>query len=90
MRFIKLTIDEAVSLKERMMASSSHREIARCRCMMLSHKEYSINELADIFDVDRDTISNWFDRWESQGLEGLKDLPKSGCPPKLDQDKKKL
>lgn len=90
MRYIKLTLDQAVLLKERMLQSEDYREISRCRAMMLSHKGYSINDLADIFDVDRDTISSWFDKYESQGITGLQDQDRSGRPPKLDEDQKKL
>ena len=89
MRHIKLTLDQAVALKEHMLQSDNYREISRCRAMMLSHKGYTINDLADIFDVDRDTITIWFNRYESQGIEGLKDQPRSGRPPKLDEGQKK-
>jgi transposase len=90
MRFIKLTLDQAVELKEKMLGSEDYREISRYRAMMLSHKGYTINDLADIFDVDRDTITNWFDRYETQGISGLKDLPRSGRNPKLSDSQKKL
>jgi len=90
MRFIKLTLNQAVELKERMLSSDDYREISRCRAMMLSHKKYTINDLADIFDVDRDTITNWLDRYEAHGISGLKDLPRSGRNPKLDDSQKKF
>lgn len=90
MRFIKLTLDQAVVLKERMLQSKDYREISRCRAMMLSHKGYTINDLSDIFDVDRDTITNWFDRYESEGISGLKDMSRSGRPAKLNDSQKKL
>ena len=90
MRFIKLTLDQAVVLKERMLQSKDYREISRCRAMMLSHKGYTINDLADIFDVDRDTITNWFDTYESEGISGLTDQSRSGRPSKLNEDQKKL
>jgi len=90
MRFIRLTLDQAVVLKERMLQSKDYREISRCRAMLLSHKGYTINDLADIFDVDRDTITNWFDKYESEGISGLKDQARSGRPSKLDESQKKL
>jgi len=90
MRRVKLTLPQAIELKERMLQSKNYREISRCRAMMLSHKGYSINDLADIFDVDRDTITNWIDRYEFEGISGLKDLSRSGRPSKLDDDQKKL
>ncbi len=90
MRFIKLKLDQAIELKERMLQSKDYREISRCRAMLLSHKGYTINDLADIFAVDRDTVTNWFDKYESEGISGLKDSFRSGRPPKLDDDQKKL
>lgn len=78
MRFIKLTLDQAVEPKERMLSSDAYQEISPCRAMMLNHKKYTINDLADIFDIDRDTITNWFDRYETHGISGLKGLPRSG------------
>ena len=84
MRYIKLTLDQAVESKERILQSTDYRLISRCRAMMLSHKGYTINDLAYIFDVDRDTVTNWMDRYESQGIAGLKDQPRSGRPSKLD------
>ncbi len=89
MRYIKLTLEQAVVLKERMLQSEDYREISRCRAMMLSHKGYTIKDLADIFDVDRDTVASWFDRYESQGIEGLKDQLRSGRPSKLNDSQKK-
>ena len=89
MRYIKLTVDQAVVLKERMLQSEDYREISRCRAMMLSHKGYTIKDLVDIFDVDQDTVAIWFDRYESQGIEGLKDQLRSGRPSKLDDSQKK-
>lgn len=89
MRYIKLSVEEAVSLKECMQSSQDVRQINRCHALLLSHKGYTINQLSDIFDVDRDTISNWFARWRRQGLEGLSDAPRSGRPTKLNEEEKK-
>ena len=38
--------------------------------VLLSNRGYTIDELSEIFDVDRDTISNWISRWERYGIEG--------------------
>jgi|GEM_PF-5382415 len=45
MHRIKLTLDEAVALKKRMLQNDDYREISRCRAMMLSHKGYTIHNL---------------------------------------------
>jgi transposase len=46
-------------------------------------KKYKIDTLADIFDLDRDTISQWIKNWECSGMLGLSDHAKSGRPPKM-------
>jgi transposase len=64
-----------------------HGETPRIRrralAVLLSDSGKSVNELADIFEVRRNTISSWLDCWESEGLQGLADAPRSGAPPKL-------
>ena len=52
----------------------------RAHAILLSHRGYTINQLQDIFDVDRDTISHWLNRFERSGLEGLKNEPRAGRP----------
>jgi transposase len=52
---------------------------------LFSAKGYTLNQLADIFDLDRDTVSEWLRVWEQQGTTALCDAPKPGRPPKLDE-----
>lgn len=47
--------------------------------------EHLPDYLADIFELDRDTISEWLQVWEQQGTAALSDAPKSGRPSKLDE-----
>ena len=54
--------------------------------VLLSNRGYTIDELSEIFDVDRDTISNWISRWERYGIEGLRETPKQNRPPKLNEE----
>jgi transposase len=49
----------------------------------LSSEGFSINDIAKISHVDRDTVSSWFTDWEQQRFDGLSDKPRSGRPPKL-------
>jgi transposase len=48
---------------------------------LLSHQGYTIKELSNIFQVDRITIYNWFDHWESRRFAGLYD--RKGKGPRL-------
>ena len=53
----------------------------RAHVVLLSHKGYTIQQLQGIFDVDRDTISHWLDRFEQSGVDGLQNSPRTGRPP---------
>ena len=53
----------------------------RAHAILLSSKGYTIMQLQEIFEVDRDTISIWFDRFKEQGVAGLEERPHTGRPP---------
>lgn len=63
-----------------------HREHENFRCrqraqgILLNRKGYCINEIADILDVDRDTVSIWFTRFEEEGVAGLEERVRTGRP----------
>lgn len=72
MRNIRLTEQEEQELKEVYRSSAYLVERRRSHCLLLSHRGKSINELAGIFSVTRLTVTNWLDRWERGGLEGIR------------------
>lgn len=47
-----------------------------------SDRHYTIDQLADIFDADRDTISIWLTNWEEHAFDGLSDAARPGRPRK--------
>jgi transposase-like protein len=53
----------------------------RAHAVLLSGKRYSLTQLADIFEVDRDTVSGWLRAWEQHGLLGLRDPGARGAAP---------
>src|SRR5215470_20007573 len=55
----------------------------RAHAILLSERHYSIDQIADIYQVDRDRVSLWLDWWEHYQFDGLDDGPRSGRPPKL-------
>ena len=61
----------------------------RAHAILLSARRYSINQLSDIFAVDRESVTAWLVRWEESGTDGLDDDPKSGRPPTLRKDEEK-
>jgi len=74
--------------KEALMAlhrsGATHRQRQRAQAVLLSAKNYSLDQIADVIEVDRETISRWLDLWQDRGLTGLIDAPKSGRPRKID------
>lgn len=92
MKFISSLSDNDISaLQDICKKSASHRMRQRAHSILLSYKKFKINELAAIFDVDRDTISLWLKNWEIDGLTGLSDKARTGRPCILTvEDRKKL
>ena len=43
----------------------------RAHAVLLSTKGYSLAQIADVFDVQYQTISRWVDDWELSGIRGL-------------------
>ncbi len=83
MKFVsKLTPIEKRQLDDLMRNSTSYRVRKRAHVILLSSRKYKIDELSDIFMVDRDTVSDWIDRWEKDKIEGLHDASRSGRPKK--------
>lgn len=90
MKFIQsLTPEQLNSLRALHKEGATHRVRQRAHAVLLSAKGYTLNQLADIFDLDRDTVSEWLRVWEQQGTAALGDAPKSGRPSKLDEATRK-
>jgi len=53
---------------------------SRAHGILLSHQGFRLQEIATILFLTRQSISTFFDAWESMGLAGLYDKPKSGRP----------
>jgi len=70
--------------------SNKARVRQRAQAIILSSKRLSIDEIAVICGVVRNTVSSWIDNWEQLGLDGLCDKDRPGGPPKLNPDEKKL
>lgn len=84
MRYIKpLSEKDKAQLDELLRQGESHRVRRRAHAILLSADGFTIDEIARIYQTDRDTVSSTFTRWENAGLAGLFDEAKSGRPPKL-------
>lgn len=61
---------------------ASFKRRLRAHAVLLSHRRYTIDHLADIFEVHRDTVSIWLTNWEEHAFDGLSDAARPGRPRK--------
>lgn len=83
-KFVKpLTITQREQLQAVMKSTAPQRTRMRAHAVLLSERRYSLDQIADIYQVDRDRVSQWLEWWEAEQMAGLDDDPRSGRPPKL-------
>ncbi len=79
MRYIKDITDQQIQeLKQVHKNSKSYQERNRCQCILLSHQGYQVQALAALFQVSDLSIYKWFNRFEKQGVAGLKNQKGKG------------
>ena len=84
MRYVHpLTDKQREILAKTMKNDASPRARARAPSLLLHAQGVTINEIAKIYQVDRDTVSTWIKKWAQQGEASLYDQPRSGRPPQL-------
>lgn len=88
-RHIKLSKSDKSMLKRIWHHDESQQARKRAHALLLSDKGENIGSLSKIFFVKRDTISNWLNKWENEGLQGLYDSPRSGRPNIFSEEEEK-
>lgn len=90
-RFVAPLKDEEKELLEHL---RDHGETPRIRrrahAILLSAAGRSIDEICDIFETSRVTVTSWLNRWRSDGPAGLGDAPRPGGPPKLTDEEREV
>src|ERR1044071_2464312 len=85
-KFVKpLTTEQRGQLSALMKSNAPQRTRMRAHAVLLSERRYSLEQIADIYQVDRDRVSQWLEWWEAEQVAGLDDEPRSGRPPKLNE-----
>ena len=91
MKFVTpLTKAEKEKLTDLFNHHSSPRVRKRVHSILLSDRGYTIPEIVRIYQVDRDTVSHWFDHWQEKRFAGLSDKSRSGRPSKLLVEEQKI
>lgn len=86
MRNYKLTTEELGTIKEAMNHARQPEVRQRAAAIHLLHKGHSAQNVADMLAVSVGSIYSWHDRWQKEGIEGLRNRPKSGRPTKADDN----
>jgi transposase len=85
-RYVReLTADEEDEL-ERMMQQEVGRVAQRAHMILLSSRDYTVQQIEAIHQVTNITVYKWLDRFEANGPAGLYDEEREGRPPKLDAE----
>lgn len=82
-RYIELSLSEKVALENAHKGGVSHDYRQRCHCILLSAEGWTVKELSVFFRVSSLSIYKWFNRYETEGLEGLLIRPGRGRKRKL-------
>jgi transposase len=80
-KFVKtLSKEEHTKLVENHQTASSFRVRNRSHAILLSAQGYSIDTIANIYQVHRTAVSRWINWWNELGWEGLADFQRGGRP----------
>lgn len=83
-RYIRtLTEAEKEALQAGKKSNNGYQFNNRCHAILLSDQGYITDEIAEIFDCQKKTIYDWFDRFESGGVSALKNKSGQGRKPTL-------
>src|SRR5207245_3165837 len=52
----------------------------RIHFVLLRSRGYSLAQIAELYQIDERTVSQWLERYQAAGLTGLDDRPRSGRP----------
>ena len=89
-RYIELDEESAA----RVLHNSKHGSTAtfrqRCRLIHLSHQGYDIATLAELESLTRQSVAKWFNRYEADGIDGLRTRRGQGRPPIVRMDNRKV
>jgi transposase len=81
MKYVTPLSDAEIETLHQMHADHpSRRARMRAHSLLLSHQRYPIPQIARLYQVDQRRVAAWIDRWQTWGLVGLYDRPRSGRP----------
>jgi len=79
-RFVKLTKEERKWLEKGRKTGKKSTFRQRCHYILLSDQGKEVQEIADIYQVTRQSITGWYNRFETHGISGLHTKQGTGRP----------
>lgn len=79
-RFIKLESSDRSVLENGRKNGKKSTFRQRCHYILLSDQGKKIEEIAEIYQVNRQTVVTWFDRYQEEGIKGLETKKGKGRP----------
>ena len=77
----KLSDEDVIKLKEVFTQHLKHRVRVRAHSLLLSNEGYKIQEIAKLYKVHINTVSEWINSWDSCGLSMLFEAQGRGRKP---------
>ena len=81
----QLSEEELETVEQAIRYEKDVRVVKRANGIRLLHQGHSPQEVAEMLLVSDVSVYNWHARWRAQGVEGLRDAPRSGRPPIADE-----
>lgn len=78
-----LTDAQKSRLQAIMKSDAPQRTRMRAHAILLSYRRFSIDQIAAVYETDRDRVSQWIEWWREFEFDGLADDERAGRPPKL-------
>ena len=83
---IDLTPEEIGALDQVYQTTKDVRLRTRSQMILLAgEQQISVSDIALIVRQSEQTVRNWLQRYQAEGLEGLSDEPRSGAPRKVNE-----
>ncbi|TWU01007.1 IS630 family transposase [Stieleria varia] len=89
----KFALPDRRQLKQLEQMKSHHRlpsHRRRAEAILLSVRDYSAAQIADIVQGHPDTVRRWIDRFNQHGIDGITDKPRKGGDPALNDHEQSI
>jgi len=80
LKITPLSREEIKTLDQMRKNHPSHAPRTRSHAVLLKNSGYELSNIAGFYGVCRQTVATWLHDWESKGICGLLDNPRSGRP----------